>query len=802
MIRSKHTRPLAISIYAGILAAAGLGVWDLARSSAWANLSGAAEKGAYLLLQQSVFLFIATAYAMFVGFFLGGLHRIFNLDDGLGRLWRRLKEKRFDTNAASAIITGAIALAGLMISMRLMLGTKSPEFFEKTFARTYFGAITVVLVLMWGALSVALFARIRAILAPLRQKIAMPLSAIMIGAGLFGMLALFALVVLRVRGDENYSNVIKTPLMMLITVGLHGLCALSLFLLRERQPFSWLWRPAVRFPVYLLLVLCIGYGALRTDRHPTVKSAITSHTEYQQLAVSLVQGLIDLDGDGFSAVFGGADCNDFNKNINPNAEDIPGNGIDEDCRDGDRQLVATNHTPQQRGDLLPSLVKKGAVLQKKPVSPTTQSGRVVIPETRMVQPKARQVTPGTPKTPPTSKSNGKTPVTTQRVAPQLKTATRRFNVVVILVDTLRADHVSFYGYPRKTTPTLDALAKRSIVFKHAYAPSNNTPKSMPSIFASRYPSDIKWKRKYRNYPQVLPENVMIGEELQRGGYTTVGLSAHFYFEKRRANFVQGFDHWDNRGALNIKGSNTQIAGPLITKKVAEWLPKLAKGKKPFFLFVHYFEPHSRYMWHDHTKQWGKALVDKYDGEILYTDGHVARVLALLKQQGLDKNTVVIVTSDHGEGFNEHKFYFHGQTLYNEVLHVPLMIHVPGLPHRQIERRVSLLDLFPTILGLARIKSEVAIRGHSLQPLFSNPAAPHDFPIFAELLRYPNWKQDIKAMIVGDLKLIYHMTRNTWELYDLAADPGERKNLFFKHPQAKALRAQLLHFMDNQLGKLP
>lgn len=804
MHASKETKPFALSFFAAIITSLGLGLWDLIATN-WESLGAlgaGGNKAAFLVLQQSVFLALALLYALIVGSLLGSLHSFVGLDDGARRAWRKLGEKKFDVRFTSSMFAVGVALLGFFITFRLMLKTKDPDFFEKPVAGSYFAIISVILTTIWALVSLSAYRLARAVLRPIRERIGFSISAVLLGVGLLGALFVFALVTTKARADENLRNVIRLPLLFAATAGLHTVFFALLFFIRRSKPMQLLVSFPARYPIYLLALGLVGYGALRTDAHPEAKTAMVSKSLYELEAVRFFQSVIDLDGDGSSFVYGGPDCNDFNARIGPHMEDIPGNGIDEDCRGGDKQPDPPEPKP---------LVDKRPTPSPKPLVATNGKGTnhnhhgskrpgdglQRKPGTTLVhapQPNLQPDPKGLKKTGP---EGPKTPTPTPTAPP---TSVKKPNIIFILVDTVRADHVGFYGYSRQTTPALDALAKRSIVFRNAYAPSNNTPKSTPAIFISRYPSEIKWNKKFRNFPKVLDENVMFPELLKQAGYHTVALTAHWYFNPKKRNFNQGFDVWDNAGEKTIKDSNTQISSPLINKKVLEWLPKLAQSKKPFFLFAHYFDPHSRYMVHSSVPQWGKALIDKYDNEILFTDRHLAKVFAQIEKLGLDKNSVLIVTSDHGEGFGEHKFYFHGQTLYNEALKVPLILQIPGRSHSVVERDVALVDLFPTILDLARVDQIKGLRGRTLMPLIDDPKAAWDYPIFAELVRYPNWKEDIKTMIYKRLKVIYHMTRNTWELYDLNADPGEKKNLFFTHPKAKEYKARLLRFMDHELGR--
>jgi choline-sulfatase len=195
--------------------------------------------------------------------------------------------------------------------------------------------------------------------------------------------------------------------------------------------------------------------------------------------------------------------------------------------------------------------------------------------------------------------------------------------------------------------------------------------------------------------------------------------------------------------------------------------------------LHVYEPHASYMEHDGIS-FGKGLSDKYDGEIAFIDKYLGELFASLKEQKLDQNTVVILFSDHGESFKEHGVYFHGSTLYDEILRVPFMIKVPGISPKIVKERVALLDLFPTIVELANAKMPEGLRGLSLVPALQGKPVEgiEDRIIAAQLLPYPNLDEKHIVIIKGRYKLLHRITPdNAFELYDLETDPKEQTNLY-------------------------
>lgn len=508
----------------------------------------------------------------------------------------------------------------------------------------------------------------------------------------------------------------------------------------------WLARRGVA-RVALLVTLALGIAL--PPLAPALGTNATAVTSLQQagllgsLWIEVGRRLGDRDGDGYSAWFNGGDCDDKNPAIHPGARDIPGNGIDENCEGGDAQ------PPRRR----PKVVA------------TTQPGKPAAP----------------------------------------KHAAFGGNLLIICIDTLRADLLGALGHPDGLTKQIDALAARGVLFARAYAQGSNTPQSFPSIFTSRYPPRVAYYKRFTGFPRIKPAALSVFEVLRDKGFHTVGVSSHFYFTKRRG-IRQGFVEWDNRDATNLVDSNKDIASPRIVPRAIAKLQALARQKKRFAMFVHLFEPHSTYVLHKgkgypYNKRSVAGLRQKYDNEVRFVDEWLGKLLAGLKSAGLAENTAIALFADHGEAFGEHRFYFHGQALYNEVLHVPLLLAVPGIKPRRVLRPVALLDLAPTLLALVGAPRPESFQGYSLLPLARGEEGgpPLDRPIGAALLRYPAIPKAQRAMLLGRYKVIRRVTENRLEIYDLQTDPGEKKNLVRKDPAlAKRLRAAYTRFLEAEL----
>ena len=429
------------------------------------------------------------------------------------------------------------------------------------------------------------------------------------------------------------------------------------------------------------------------------------------------------------------------------------------------------------------------------------------------------------------------------------------NIILITMDTTRADHLSCYGYHKNTTPHLDKLARESVVFKNAYAPSPWTLPSHASIFTGMYPArhgaHNDWEIMKSNWPRRLGARYKtLAEIFADHGYKTAGVVGshvcHSYF-----GLGQGFVYYDD-ALINVlpeleyftlfkilsrwvslediatrQGLNGCRIASQINKLVFYWLEK--HYQSPFFLFINYFDPHIPYLPpHKYSLLFREAenaeiseferhkrdVVACYDGEIAYLDYHMGNLFKKLKELNIYDDTMLIITSDHGEFFGEHDLWIHGHELYQEMLKIPLIIKYPSSYPKKGEylKRVSLVDIMPTILNFLKVALHNDYQGVDLFEGRSRVMAEiyrHKYSEFLDMFidRYikdtrfrkgDTFARELKALFLNNYKYIKEYTRESKgqaELYDIDSDPGELYNLIDTMPEkAKEMEMKLMEWL--------
>jgi len=358
----------------------------------------------------------------------------------------------------------------------------------------------------------------------------------------------------------------------------------------------------------------------------------------------------------------------------------------------------------------------------------------------------------------------------------------QWNFIFICVDTLRADHLGVYGYDRNTSPNIDKFAKESMVFERAYSHSPWTMPSVASMFTSLHPKNHGIK----TWLNPLQRRFLtLGEHFKANGFRTEGYASHVTFI-HKYGFDQGFDVW-NTEVLDKPGKHKK-------KHVSKELTDLAINaldrpiEQPFFMFLHYFDPHNDYVPHKDFR-FGKRPVDLYDGEIAYTDHHIGRLFKYLRKTGLMEKTVILFIADHGEEFRDHGGTRHSKTLYEEVLKIPLVIRVPGFDSGRNKTVVSEMDVAPTLCNLAKIPIPSQFKGKAISydSKAFNPTT--NRIIIGETYR----SADKRGVLDGFWKFIHDREKGRFELYNLENDPKEKIN---KHKEKNQLALRLKTLLDH------
>jgi arylsulfatase A-like enzyme len=382
------------------------------------------------------------------------------------------------------------------------------------------------------------------------------------------------------------------------------------------------------------------------------------------------------------------------------------------------------------------------------------------------------------------------------------------NVLLITVDTLRADHLSCYGYHLKTTPNIDRLASKGVRFDRAYTPIPLTGPAHFSLLTSRYPQEHGARINgvaHREDARLL----FLPQILRKFGYRNAAFISAWPLTSRLTHLDTWFDHYDEDLVRTYQVFSSSRHAEDVTPRAIEWLE--ANDDRPFFLWVHYFDPHSPYELREKFAKlegngdWvnGSAEVDEetrervrnYDSEVAHADDYIGRLLGVVDELKLRQSTLVVLAADHGESLGEHDYVGHGRHLYENIVRVPLMFRFPGVVEagKVVEERVSLLDVTPTILELTvkratgDLQLPVPFAGRSLAPHLNG-----DSSLSEQTIRYvtyagkkgfmPRWFSflwvshgDLPLRIghaIGPRKVIWTPEDKSLEIFDVSRDPLE------------------------------
>jgi choline-sulfatase len=468
--------------------------------------------------------------------------------------------------------------------------------------------------------------------------------------------------------------------------------------------------------VPIAVAVFLGAG-VRIETSPPLGRAFKAGGGLSATILGAFERWTDRDSDGTGSHFGGDDCDEGDPSRHPGAREMPGDGIDQDCDGID------------------------------PVSPTA-----ALPSAAFVD------------SPP---AGAPSPSVDRKEA-------GRPDIVLVTLDTVRADHTSAYGYDKPTTPNLVEIAKRGVLFEHAYATGGDTQRALTPIVTGRRLADTP--RDKREWPTILPENDTVAERLKRSGYRTAAVTSFTWLSDERG-FSQGFDYF--RPVFTKAHPEREVTGPLAVSAALSIWKDLEADPHPIFLWVHLFDAHERYLTHPGIK-FGKGRAGAYDGEVAFVDKQLGELWAGLAASPRAARVSLIVHGSQGEGLEEHDFKGHGGELYDEVLRVPLVIALSAAAApkvgRYTEGAVSTLDLAPSILELAGAEGD-GPSGVSLLPIVRGDFTRRPGPVYAR-------SQRRAALIDWPLKLMVFERKklDRFLLFDLAADPGERQDLSSSRPE--------------------
>jgi len=367
------------------------------------------------------------------------------------------------------------------------------------------------------------------------------------------------------------------------------------------------------------------------------------------------------------------------------------------------------------------------------------------------------------------------------------------NVVLISIDTCRADYLSCYGHARRTTPNIDQIAGQGVVFKNVVTAAPMTLPAHCSMLTGTIPP---YHGVHDNLDYRLAESeVTLAEILKDHGFVTGGIISASVLSSQ-FGIGQGFDTFNDRfEKAGMASLMVERRGGQTTRLALDWLGRHKDER--FFLFLHYFDPHFDY---EPPEPFASKFADNlYAGEIAYTDYCIAPVIQKLKELGLFDSALIIITGDHGEMLGEHGELTHGYFIYESAVKVPLIFKLPGQNKaREVEELAGLIDIVPTVCGLLDIAPPPRVQGKDLRPyLFGKSILSNERHIYTESLIPTKYNANTLLGVVTD-ELKYIQTTRP-ELYDLARDPQESENLINQKPQqARVLQDRLRKILEESV----
>ncbi|MGK3966186.1 sulfatase-like hydrolase/transferase [Sorangium sp. So ce118] len=517
-----------------------------------------------------------------------------------------------------------------------------------------------------------------------------------------------------------------------------------------------------------LAALVLMTATARVESFPPLGQAVRAGGGLAATLFVALERWTDRDGDGMGSHFGGNDCDEGDPTRYPGARDIPGDGIDQDCSD-----EAQGDAPR------PARALAAAPAGASPAAPAPRAPAAAAPASRddrgAVVPAVLTRTAADTAPAAATAAGAPSPAAPAPApaapapAPAASPAQRRPDILLVTLDTVRADHTSAYGYGRDTTPRLAELAARGVLFERAYAASSETQRALSPLVTGRRLN--RAARDRREWPTLLPENDTLAERMKRAGYLTAAVSSFTWISQERG-FDQGFDRFET--VYGDAHPERDATGHLAVKKALELLDGYAQRPQPVFLWLHLFDAHERYLAHPGIR-FGSGRTAAYDGEIAYVDRQLGALLDAVARGPRAGRTAVIVHGAQGEGLGEHGAVGHGVELYEEAIRVPLVVALPGAAPARYPHPVSTVDIAPTVLELGGAEA-TAVEGGSLAAIATGADRAPRGPVFARAARR-------SALVDGQLKLLvaHRKKRDRLFLFDLERDPRETRDLSGERP---------------------
>jgi|HubBroStandDraft_1064217.scaffolds.fasta_scaffold09337_2 choline-sulfatase len=504
----------------------------------------------------------------------------------------------------------------------------------------------------------------------------------------------------------------------------------------RRGPLAW-----SLLAVGLVATAAGGVAAFRLRPESTkVRKIAFERSLGGRLGYAAWTAVFDFDGDGQLSILGGGDCAPFDPRRYAGAVEIPGNGVDEDCDGTDVRIDPMRFRPRPQ-------------LSATPIS---------------IRPRAYEKLPQRP------------------------------TIVLVTIDALGAPRLTALGGSVSLMPNLDDFANRSVLFTHCFSQGPSTRLSFPSMFTSRWDSQLAFEAGVRLPHSFGPSERQIQDVLDDAGYETVAVIPNEYFGPARwPSVTRGFQHVDT-SALGFGKHDA----PQVTDAALRWLS--ADRERPLYLWLHYYDAHPPYLQLPGVSYSGYEEQPRYEAELTYIDRELGRLLSALEQR--PDPTYVIVTSDHSTVFHPNpglRRAHYGYDLYSATLHVPLIVHGPELQPRRVETLVSTMDIAPTVADLLRVNDRAEFEGTSMVPELLGGPGQASRAIFHELylperLFHGFEPLEIVSVHKDRYNLVLNRAHGIYELYDWTADYFEQNDLYEERAdthEVRELKSLLASFLQ-------